>query len=148
MQRFSDPTPQLNYVTWVMRLIAWDGALPLAALFLPMALERLLPNRPELGLLEVAVLIAVFFLRVRAGCKHIDTNHCGDSMRLAQVMVLLCAVFLLIFIDTMLIFIPAVGLPNVWTEWLVLTIPFAIYLTAMAFVMYPGREPSGDASTA
>jgi len=149
MERFSDPTRRVNYVAWVLRVVAWDGALPLAMLSLPYLIGLLLAPRGAIELTAIITPIAAFFIRLRAGSRHINANHCSSAVKRAQVIVLFCGVFFLVFIDAVIILahvMPKGALH--WEDFLVLVILGLIYVSAMVFAMYPGREPVGDVAVA
>jgi hypothetical protein len=115
--------------------------LPAFILLLPGAIELAFPNHP--GFIEaaaVALPIAAFFLRVVAGMRQIATNHCGDSIRRLQRVILVIGVLPLIVVDFLVVgahLMPPGALAE--ADWKFWAIFLMIYLTAMVVVMYPGR---------
>src|SRR5262245_48281882 len=127
---------QVNYGEWLLKLIAWDGALPIFIILVPTIVDLLFPNPPgAISFAPVLIPIAAFFLRFYVGKRHIDSNRCSRAIRNLQLVALCIGIFVLLLIDSLLILshemnrgaiVPSAG------EILVLSIPFSIYLVLMA----------------
>lgn len=131
---------------WMLRVLAWDGVLPLLVWIAPQVVSLVLPGRR--GAIELAGIglpIMAFLLRFHAGYRMISTNHCGPRMRAAQVGALFLGIFVLVPIDAMMILsheLPPGTMFRTSTDTLVFLALFAFYLSAMTIAAYPGREPS------
>jgi hypothetical protein len=145
---------RVNYGSWLRRLIAWDGLLPVGIAIVPTGIEILLPNRR--GAIEVAAVIlpiTAFFLRVRAGKHQIGSNQCSTAIRRIQFCALCFGILPLALIDCVIVLSHVMPKGAMFeaifgedTDWLVLTVP-VVYLTSMAVAMYPGQEaPSPESS--
>lgn len=134
---------RVNYASWLRRLIAWDGLLPVGILIVPTGIEILFPNNR--GLLEIAAValpIAALLLRVRAGKHYIASNQCSMAVRRFQYCVFCFGILPLVLVDCFMILshlIPKGAALVDDSDLLVLVIFFAIYLSSMAIAMYPGR---------
>lgn len=143
----SDSSPtRINYRAWLLRVLAWDGVLPLLLWLSPFVVRLILPGiKDEAGvLLAVPLPICLFFLRIWVGAKHVDANHCGPKFRVVQYYCFLFGILLLLFVDALLLALHGELAGNLagYLELLQdLSIPLAIYLSLMAVAMYPGREP-------
>jgi hypothetical protein len=135
---------RVNYVSWLLRLLSWDGLLPLCIAVAPNGVKLLFPNQPE-AIAAAAVLlpIAAFLLRVRAGTRHIASNHCSKGVRFLQYCVFALGITPLIMIDCFIVLdhVQPGGLFAIRTpeDRLFLAILITFYLTTMAIAMYPGR---------
>lgn len=142
----SCPSPsvgQIDFVGWLVRLITWDGVMPVCVIAAPFIIESVLPNRR--GAIEIAAValpIVGFLVRILVGASHIRGNCCGQWLRRIQFCMLWFAVFVLVFVDALLILahvMPRGALVANRGDRIVLTTMAAIYLFAMAVAMYPGR---------
>jgi hypothetical protein len=135
---------QVDYSAWLLRLLTWDGLLPIGMLLVPVLAGNFLPNRAEVGLGYTLMIVGAALLRVRAGCLHIDANHCSETFQRFQVWLLIAAVGLLLCIDAFLLIWYEFGCPVDWSaEGLSVAAVFGslvlLYALTMAIVMYPGR---------
>jgi hypothetical protein len=139
------PPTRINYRAWLVRVIAWDGVLPLLLWLSPFLVRLLVPgiNKDAGVLLAVPLPICVFFIRIWFGARHIDANRC-EKFRVIQYYCFLFAILVLLFVDALLLALHG-ELDENWAAYLSLlrdlSIPFAVYLALMAVAMYPGREP-------
>lgn len=132
---------------WAARVLGWDLVVPALIAAVPALVELGLPGRrgPQ-EVLGVALPIAAFFLRLRAGRRQIDGNRCGPTTRRWQFAVFCVGVLPLIVVDCLLILVGTMPNARMFTRedlaaWVVM---LSIYLTSMTFAMYPGRRPPGD----
>jgi hypothetical protein len=132
---------QIDFAGWLFRLLTWDGVLPVCILAVPGLIERAVPNRGAIEFAAVALPTAFFFVRIVKGCHHIDGNHCGPGFQRLQVWALVVGVFVLVFLDAIMILshvMPRGALNG--GDFQVMAIMLAIYLIPMAVAMYPGRS--------
>jgi hypothetical protein len=137
---------------WMIRVIAWDGILPLVIWLLPLAMSLILPpNRREWIVIPAVVLpIAAFFIRGAAGFRYIGANYCGRGLRIVQGTVFTLAIFLMVFVDCIGMLMHAInGAPpmrslELRVAFIVFGSIFLAYLAAMTFAMYPGKPPGED----
>jgi hypothetical protein len=138
---------------WMIRVIAWDGILPIVIWLLPIVMAYLLPpnRRDFIAMPAVIVPIAAFLVRGAVGFRYISQNHCGKYLRICQGIVFAVAIFLMVFVDCfgmLMHALPAGAPPPQPHEWQVVFVVFGtaflIYLAAMTFAMYPGMPPDDD----
>jgi hypothetical protein len=127
----------MTLATWLLRLLTWDGILPICILALPPLLEWLFPNNNLVGIIYVAVAITAFFIRLAIGARHIETNNCPVFVQHFQFGLFFLAIVELLFLDALMMAVPMWRLGN--GDLLVLAVLLGIYLTLMAAAMYPGR---------
>ena len=136
----------VDFSRWLFRLLTWDGVLPFCMILIPQAARLLFPNNGlVIVLLAVGVPIAALFLRIRAGCQHIDENNCGPTFQKVQVWSMVFGAFVLVLIDAMLIVMHEMGAGAFLAtqgDRIVVGSMVLTYLTAMAVAMYPGRSQS------
>jgi hypothetical protein len=100
----------IDYARWLLRVITWDGVLPVCLFLIPLAAKFLFPiHGGVFAFLAVALPIAALFFRIRAGCHHIDANNCGPSFQKLQVWTLLFGSLILVILDALLIVAHEVG---------------------------------------
>lgn len=132
---------------WLFRLFAWDGLLPLSIWMTPVVLQLLFPNNNHvIEITAIALPIAAFWVRYVVGRRYIRANGCGPIMRRFQTVIFCAAIFLLVLIDSLMILFQefAKG-PFLDLEALVImSVPYSIYLCAMAFALYPGFRSRSD----
>ena len=132
----------VDIAAWAIRVAAWDGLLPILVLMAPILIDTLLPNNRFLSdFIGGGLPIVVFIIRLIVGMRHIWSNGCSKPVRELQTGLLWVAVFLLVFVDTMLIIshqIPG-ALIDPFDQQAVLVV-VSIYLPCLAVAMYPGRK--------
>lgn len=138
----------VNYGRWLFQVIAWDGLLPAAVVLAPWGIQWVFPNRP--GMIEIAgvtIPIVAFFVRVAAGRRHISSNHCGGILRCLQYIVfgLACLVLLLVDAFVILSHIVPQGVAANEEDLMILAWLLSLYLLAMTFALFPGRQPRDTA---
>lgn len=137
--------------SWLLRLVAWDGLLPVVIWSSPFLIALLLPNkRGAIELTAIVLPIAALFLRFRAGRRYIAANHCGPILRSLQIGVFCLGILVLFAVDAVMILthvMPKGAMFATTDDLVVWAVLYAIYFTAMAFAMYPGlRQASGTRS--
>ena len=141
---------QVNYASWFFRVLGWDGLLPVCIALVPIVIGFLIPNNREaIEITGVLLPIAGFFIRLVIGTRHIRSNCCAIAVRRIQFGVFFLGIFLLVGIDALLILSqvkPKGALFANRTDGVVWAILIFIYLTSMAFAMYPERVNSQDAT--
>lgn len=133
-----------NFIEWPVRIVSWDGMLPLCVAFAPTVVALLLPGkRGAIEITAIVVPVTAFFLRVSAGRRHIASNRCSTSIRVLQGWAFALATLALVFGDCLMILtrlLPAKDLFSPAELWLMVAVSYPLYLMAMAFAMYPGRS--------
>jgi hypothetical protein len=138
---------QVDFVSWVLRVLTWDSLLPACVILFPTAIAFLLPNnRGAIEITGVVLPIAGFVLRVRAGRRQITSNHCAATMRHVQLGSFVVGILILTLIDAVLVLshvMPQGALFADKTDRVVWAILFFVYLASMSIAMYPGVPPLG-----
>lgn len=136
------PDGRVRYDVWALRVITWDAVLPICITILPLGVKFLFPNRRgALELTAVVLPIAAFFLRFRAGKRHISANRCSRRFRRFQLCMFCLGILPLVLIDCVVILselMPAGAFGG--ADYIALAVPIMIYLASMVVAMYPGRE--------
>jgi hypothetical protein len=132
---------RLDLLSWLLRVIAWDGLLPVAVVLTPTIIELLFPHNR--GLIEPAFLwlpIAAFGTRYVVGKRHIMSNACTPTLKHMQFLAFVLGICALFFIETWLILLRLMPWAVVFEggDKTVMGILVMIYLTAMVIAMYPG----------
>jgi hypothetical protein len=132
----------VNYGSWFLRVLAWDGVLPAFIAFAPTGVEVLFPNhRGAVEITAVTLPIAAFGLRIRAGKRHIASNRCSEVVRFFQFCAFCLGILPLVLVDCFMILshlMPG-AMFETYTDILICAITVSVYLTLMAVAMYPGR---------
>jgi hypothetical protein len=139
---------RVDFSAWFLRLITWDGLVPVFILLAPLAVGLSIPNnRGVMEVTAVALPIAAFFVRFGVGFRLIQTNNCAAEIRRLQVVAFVVGMFLLVLFDSILILGHLVpnGVLFAGSYLIVLGGP---YLVAMAIALYPGRVWKLDFSRA
>ena len=95
---------QLDLGKWVLRLFAWDGALPAGVLLIPSLVGLALPNNR--GAIEITAVVlpnVAFFVRFLVGKRHIESNNCPNAMKILQLCVLCLCILLLLLVDAFVV---------------------------------------------
>jgi len=139
---------RVDFSAWLLRLVTWDGLLPLFIVLVPAAIGLLVPNnRGVMEITAVGLPIAAFFVRFGVGFRLIQTNNCAAEIRRFQIVAFVFGMFLLVLFDSVLILGHLV--PNgVLFAGSFLTVLGGPYLVAMAIALYPGRVWKLDFSRA
>jgi hypothetical protein len=134
---------RVNFGSWLLRILTWDGLLPASVVLVPTVIESLLPNnRGAIELAAVAIPIAGFFLRVSAGKRQIASNNCDPACRVLQFCAFFLGILVLTLIDAVVILshvMPQGAAFADETDCIVWAILVAVYLSSMGIAMYPGR---------
>jgi hypothetical protein len=135
---------RIDYWTWFVRLMTWDGVLPLVLGLVPLAVGVAIPNcRGAMETTAVALPVAAFLMRSWAGLWFIRTNNCCAKTREFQGVAFAIALFLLLFFDAISILAHVMPSGAVFATWLgffvFMALFQAMYLGLMAIALYPGR---------
>jgi hypothetical protein len=137
---------RVNYGSWFVRVLAWDGLVPVCVVLIPNVIKFLFPNnRGVLELMFVLTPVIALVLRMWIGSSHIATNYCSPANRRIQFWVLFFGITVLGFIDAVLIhghLMPKGPFNDAEID--VGIVLFSVYLGAMTIAMYPGRANSQD----
>ena len=131
----------------VLRMLAWDGLLPLVVLVVPYLVRLVLPQFPDaIVVAAIVVSIVAFFLRVYIGCCYICANQCGKWLRRFQLLTLNLGVFTLMFVETLVMVLQDLpGNANVGIGLLIVLAPFyAFYIACMLITLYSGEIDSSS----
>jgi hypothetical protein len=133
---------RVNYRAWMLKLVAWDGTLPVIIVFAPSVVEFLFPNRrTALEVMALTLPIAALFLRFVLGKRHIDANRCSTMVRYIQIVALCIAIIMLVLIDSLVILAHEMPEGALWatkTDRICWAVLIGIYLILMAIAMFPG----------
>ena len=126
---------------WFSRVFSLDGILPLFVFLLPKGIQWIfdIPDH-DMVLPSVILPILAMILRVILGLKAIDSNQVRPFFRGCQLIVFVCGVLVLMFLETFVValhFLPPVA-PAPVKIISVLAVMHLIYLAAMTFAMFPG----------
>ncbi len=136
----------INYSQWILRIIGWDGILPVFVASLSVAVAFIFGNnRPLAETLMVVLPIVALLFRFTIGRKHIRRNYCGEMFKGIQTGALGLAVLILLFADFFVVltaFIPKNRRHPPPEDVPIYIVALTIYLVLVVFAMYPGREPA------
>ena len=130
---------------WPLRIVLWDGVLPVVVWLAPFVVRFLIPNRR--GAIEITAIvlpIAAFLFRLHVGRRQIARNRCGDWMRRFQLVVFCVGIVVLVLIDAVMVLIHVMPPGAVFAtpgDRIVWACLYGIYMTSMAIAMYPGPHP-------
>ena len=134
---------RVNYLSWLLKLVSFDGVRPVVVLLMPTVVDQLFPNRR--GAMEftaVTVPIFAFFIRFFVAKRHIFSNQCTGLVRGLQLIALCLAILVLLLIDSLMILAHGMAKRAMFatnTDLVVWAVLIALYFTCMAFAMFPGR---------
>jgi hypothetical protein len=139
-------TKHLSYSSWLLRVIAWDGLMPIGVALIPTVIKILTPNRGVLEITAIVTPVMMFVLRLIVGKNHIARNHCSEAVRSIQVCVFFVGIFVLAFVEGVVILSHLMPNGTFKSEDLVVfAVLVSVYLTSMIIAMYPGRVSLQDA---
>lgn len=134
---------QVDYGSWLLKVIGCDGLMPACVVFAPIVVRALFPNsRAAIEIIAVALPIAAFLFRAILGMHHIGSNNCVRAVRRVQLGIFCVGIVILALIDCFLILSHLMPDGALFAEredrvvWLAL---ISTYLLAMTIAMYPGR---------
>ena len=134
---------RVHYGRWFLKLVAWDGVLPVVVLLAPTVVEQQFPNRREaMEVMAMILPITAFFVRFFVAKRHINSNQCTHLVRCFQIIALCLAILVLLLIDSLIILaheMPKGALFATTADRIAWVVLSSVYLTTMAFAMYPGR---------
>lgn len=133
---------RIDYFSWFIRVLAWDGFMPVVIIVTPFLVQKYFPNnRNAVEFTGIMLPLVGFIFRFFAGWIHIFSNHCGRVFRALQFGVLCFGLLSIIIIDT--IFVLFHGREKdafvSSADYLTCAGLYLIYLTSMIFAMYPGK---------
>jgi bifunctional DNase/RNase len=136
-------TGALDYGLWISRILRWDGLLPVFVFLASVAIAVLFPQNGAVQTLALLALpIAAFICRVNVGHAQINSNGCGQWVRLGQFVALGFALLLFVAFDFILVlleFVPK-GQKHPPPEDVPIWIGMIVaYFALVSFAMYPGR---------
>jgi hypothetical protein len=138
---------RINYGQWVLKLVAWDGVLPVVVLLAPFVVKLVFPNHRDVMEVTAVILpIAAFFIRFFVAQHCISSNQCTPLVRLFQIVSLCMAILVLLLIESLMILaheMPKGAMVATTADWIVWVVLFSVYLACMSFAMYPGHAHEG-----
>ena len=136
------PFVPANVWSWLHRVFAWDGVLPVCVALLPTALKLIAPNKADaISVAAVIVPIGALIVRYNIGRRHITSNNLPPAVKAFQQFIFSLAILWLCLLDSFLITMHfGVRPPREPGEWLLLAMPFGPYFVAMLIAMFPGRR--------
>ena len=127
------------YKTWFLRLLGWDGVLPVVVFLVPRLVAYLLPQFPDaMVVFALALLIVGILYRFFVGRKHIQTNHCGRKFRLAQMIALVSGIMAIALAEGVVLASSDLQPKLSAADFEALTVTYVIYILCMALALYPG----------
>lgn len=133
----------VNYSIWIGRVIGWDGLLPCFVSTASHAVALLFPNNQWFPpLILIALPLTAFLFRYSVGTKQIKGNSCSVTVQRAQVVALGVAVFIMVFVDFIIVLSAFVQKNSPMPVGLVTTlvVVLGVYLALVLFAMYPGHQ--------
>ncbi len=131
---------------WLLRVLMWDGLLPAGVVLVPTFVEFRFPNnRGAIELTALALPSVGLLIRLWIGRRFIAANHCTVSVRKLQFCALFLGIFLLAFLEGVLILthvMPSGALFVHQTDVVIFAMLFSTYLLLMSIAMYPGQADS------
>lgn len=130
------------FASWLTRVIAYDGMLPLMIWLTPWFAALAFPNqRALIEIIAVVVPVLGCLVRFRVGQRLIGCNLCGKQVRYVQFAALSLGLVLLALIDCVIVLMylmprDAFGQP---ADWGILLALWCFYFVFMAAALYPGR---------
>ena len=144
MDRQTPQVGDIDFVRWFVRVLTWDGALPVCLFLIPLVAKLMVPNQGGMFVFLAVVLpIIALFIRLPVGCRHIDDNTCGPLFQKLQVWMLLIGALILVIVDALLVIAHEIGWRVMFAarqDLVILATLASIYLTCMVIAMYPGRS--------
>ena len=128
--------------TWLLKILFWDGALPLVTATAPMAVQALTEDRAAVEFASVLLPVIAFLVRLEVGRRTIGSNNCGSVTRFFQYLLFFVGLVALILVDTFLMLtyiMPAGALFATMVDVTVFSGLVSTYLVGMILAMYPGR---------
>ena len=130
--------------TWILRLVGWDGLLPVTIVVVPYLVRLALPQFPNaIAVVAVVLPIAAFFWRLYAGACHISTNRCGEFFRGVQSIALFIGVLIMVLVDALLLCVQDLPGNLLWRDPAAIRMVgtmYAIYFACMVIAVYPGGK--------
>ena len=134
----------LNVGPWLLRLIAWDGLLPVFVVSVSFGVKLIFPDERIAIELTALILPSVACLvRICIGGRQIATNLCGSAMRTLQFVTFVLGILLLGSMESFMVLthvMPPQALFASKTDCLIWGMLFSIYFVLMAIAMYPGSR--------
>ena len=126
--------------TWIIRLLALDGLLPIAVVAVPQLIQFAFPDDFKAFAIVATLLLAIGCIyRFYTGRHHILTNHCGRSLRIVQTLALLFGIVVMVVSDCVMMVLTTIpGNANL-RSFGVLILYYLVYIVFMIVALYPGR---------
>src|ERR1039457_3036252 len=103
---------KLDVTWWLLRVVAWDGLLPVGVVLAASLIALLLLNNLGFHAMSIILLtsfillpVSAFLIRYIAGRRQISRNNCSESTRERQFVVFVFGIFILALVEAWLIFL-------------------------------------------
>lgn len=138
----------LDWSGWLLRVLTWDGLVPVAMFVSSMTVARLTQGQGDWYLaLTLGLPLSAFLVRFFMGRGAIERNHCSPVTQSFQSIVLVLGLIVIAILDSLLICLstlppgnPGGNRDKVVILYCVVAMVYLAYLACMCFAMYPGRE--------
>jgi hypothetical protein len=139
------PTIRISYLTWLQRLVTWDGLLPVMLLAVPLVFRRLLPEANDNFRMafSVSILMIAFWVRLGTALPLVANNRGTERLKKWQYIALAVALYALMMFESF-----AFAYLSAWQEegisvdqWITLGFLWTSYFALMTFTLFPGSEP-------
>ena len=133
----------MKYLQWLLRIVAWDGLLPVCVAIMPLVVKLVFPHvRGAVEITAVLLPISAFFLRAAIGRQQIAAARSAGILRSIQYLAFGVALFLLALVECVFILslimpagaLLAKGDQVVWVSL------FLVYFGSMAFAFFPASN--------
>lgn len=142
----------MNLQAWAMRMILWDGVLPLVVWGAPFVIAMIFPNvRGAIEIASIIIPITALIVRFNSGRQFIHSNNCLPLTQTVQVALLTVGILLLLLVDCFLILShlgPGGNLVMTPEDFQICVFLFLTYFALIGIAMYPGRDRQSDCSSA
>lgn len=145
---YQEPIGRVDFASWVLRVLGWDGLLPAFVLLVPVLINVLSPNNHDLAdFVGLTLPIAAFIIRFFVGEHHIWSNGCSKGFRVVQTCLLCFGIFWLFVVDTILVLAHEIhGFFANWSNCRDMAVAVLVYLPCVTVAMYPGRRKPNPVS--
>jgi hypothetical protein len=136
----SDAGYRLDWISWVIRVLAWDGLLPFLIELVPTGIRELNLGVVAVNLTAVFVLVVALLVRTLAGMAYIRSNCCNDLTKSLQIVVFFIGIIWLMPLDLAMILCPVNQHFETFDDVVLFVLAYTGYVIMMVIAMYPGRS--------
>ncbi len=134
----------LDWSGWLLRVLTWDGMVPVSLLLLSRGLVLLAGNQAAIiDVLCVFIPLTGLLVRLNIGRRTIHLNDCSRGMKGVQFWFLVFGLLVLAFLEcVMMLFTILPPPPDPAKGWIVFGVALGMYFPLMIIAMYPGQQPT------